>query len=133
MLVVYHVPITPLVLLYPVFLFLQLVFIVGLALALSAAAARLRDTRHLLDVGLQVLFYLTPIIYLFEVHVPQRFRPLVLLSPMSSFVVAYQRILYYGRWPGLEATVVATVYAAAALGLGAAFFLRTDRRFTELV
>jgi ABC-type polysaccharide/polyol phosphate export permease len=133
MLLVYRVPVTPLVMLYPVFLFLQLVFITGLALALSAAAAHLRDTRHLLDIALQVLFWLTPIVYSFELQVPERFRSLLLLSPMSSFIVAYQRILYYGVWPGLDVTLVALVYAIAALAVGTAFFLRSDRRFSELV
>jgi lipopolysaccharide transport system permease protein len=123
MFIVYRVPLTPMVLLFPVFLLLQLIFIIGLALALSASAARLRDTRHLLDIALQVLFWLTPIIYSFESQVPTRFRSLLLLSPMSSFIVAYQRVLYYGVWPGLEVTVVAVVYAMVAVTVGAACFI----------
>jgi lipopolysaccharide transport system permease protein len=133
MVLIYRVPITPLFLLYPVFLLLQLCFITGLALALSAAAAHLRDTRHLLDIALQVLFWTTPIVWSFADHAPERWKPLVLLSPMSPFVVAYQRIFYYGVWPGTEATVLAIVYALVALAIGTAFFLHSDRRFSELV
>jgi lipopolysaccharide transport system permease protein len=132
MLLVYRVPITPLIVLYPFFLLLQLVFITGLALTLSAAAAHLRDTRHLLDIALQVLFWTTPIVWSLSL-VPDKYQRLVLLSPMSSFVVAYQRIFYYGRWPGSEVTAVAVLYALAALAIGTAFFLRSDRRFSELV
>jgi lipopolysaccharide transport system permease protein len=132
MLIVYRVPITPLLVLYPFFLLLQLVFITGLALALSAAAAHLRDTRHLLDIALQVLFWTTPIVWSLSL-VPEKYQPLVLLSPMSSFVVAYQRIFYYGVWPGSEVTAVAVLYALAALAIGTTFFLRSDRRFSELV
>jgi lipopolysaccharide transport system permease protein len=132
MLLVYRVPITPLIVLYPFFLLLQLVFITGLALALSAAAAHLRDTRHLLDIALQVLFWTTPIVWSLSL-VPDKYQRLVLLSPMSSFVVAYQRIFYYGVWPGQEVTAVAVLYALAALAIGTTFFLRSDRRFSELV
>jgi lipopolysaccharide transport system permease protein len=132
MMVVYRVPVTPFVVLYPLFLLLQLVFIIGLALALSAAAAHLRDTRHLLDIALQVLFWTTPIVYSLA-QVPKRFVPLVLLSPMSSFIVAYQRIFYYGIWPGRYVTAIAVAYAVGMLALGTAFFLRSDRRFSELV
>ena len=132
MIVVYGVPVTPLVLLYPVFLLLQLAFITGLGLALSAAAAHLRDTRHLLDIALQVLFWTTPIVYSLT-QVPERFRPLVVLSPLSPFVVAYQRIFYYGEWPGQYVTAIAVLYAFGALAIGTAFFLRSDRRFSELV
>jgi ABC-type polysaccharide/polyol phosphate export permease len=133
MVVVYRVPVTPLVVLYPLFLFLQLVFVTGLALALSAAAAHLRDTRHLLDIALQVLFWTTPIVWSFKDKVPERWQPVVLLSPMSPFVVAYQRVLYYGTGPGAEVTAVAIVYALGALAIGTVFFLRSDRRFSELV
>ena len=132
MLLVYRVPITPLFVLYPFFLLLQLVFITGLALALSAAAAHLRDTRHLLDIALQVLFWTTPILWSLSL-VPEKYQRLVLLSPMSAFVVAYQRIFYYGTWPGTDVTAIAVLYAAAALGIGTMFFLRSDRRFSELV
>lgn len=133
MIAVYGVPVTPLFVLYPVFLFLQLVFVTGLALALSAAAAHLRDTRHLLDIALQALFWMTPIVWSFKEHVPEPWKPLVLLTPMSPFVVAYQRILYYGIWPGAEVTALAAVYALVALAIGTAVFLRSDRRFSELV
>jgi lipopolysaccharide transport system permease protein len=133
MIAIYRVPVTPLLVLYPVFLFLQLVFVAGLALALSAAAAHLRDTRHLLDIALQALFWTTPIVWSLEENVPKEWHPLVLLSPMSPFVVAYQRVLYYGTWPGAEVTAVALVYAFGALAIGTAFFLHSDRRFSELV
>jgi lipopolysaccharide transport system permease protein len=133
MIVFYRVPVTPLFVLYPAFLFLQLVFVTGLALALSAAAAHLRDTRHLLDIALQVLFWTTPIVWSFADKVPEKWQPVALLSPMSSFVVAYQRIFYYGIWPGVEVTAVAVIYALGALAIGTAFFLRSDRRFSELV
>jgi len=132
MLVVYGVEPTPLLLLYPVFLLLQLCLLIGLALALSAVAAHLRDTRHLLDIAVQVLFWMTPIVYRLS-DVPDRLRPLVLLTPMSPFVVAYQRIIYYRTWPGIAVSLVAVVYAVAALALGTTLFLRSDRRFTELV
>jgi ABC-type polysaccharide/polyol phosphate export permease len=132
MVVIYRVPVTPLVVLYPLFLFVQLVFVTGLALALSAAAAHLRDTRHLLDIALQVLFWTTPIVWPLTL-VDASWHPLVLLSPMSPFVVAYQRVLYYGTWPGAQVTAVAIVYAFGALAIGTAFFLHSDRRFSELV
>jgi homopolymeric O-antigen transport system permease protein len=133
MLVIYRVPATPILVLYPFFLFLQLVFITGLALALSAAAAHLRDTRHLLDIALQALFWTTPIVLPLAMVQGKWWRPLVMLSPMSPFVVAYQRVLYYGMWPGTRLTAVAIVYALVALAIGTAIFLRSDRRFSELV
>ena len=133
MVVIYGVPVTPMFLFYPVFLLLQLCFITGLALALSAAAAHLRDTRHLLDIALQVLFWTTPIVWPLTMVLDRPWGKLVLLSPMSPFVVGYQRVLYYGAWPGVMLTTAAVVYALGALAIGTAIFLRSDRRFSELV
>lgn len=42
-------------------MFLQLTFTIGLGLVFSVAYVHARDTRHLVDVGLQVWFWLTPI------------------------------------------------------------------------
>ncbi len=132
MLVVYRIPVTPHVLLFPVFLALQVLFTIGLALALSATAAHLRDTRHLLDVALSMLFWTTPILYSLS-QAPAWARPLILLSPMSPFIVAYHRVFYQHTWPGLEVAAVAVVYAAGALAGGLWVFLRSDARFTELI
>ncbi len=133
MVVIYRVPVTPMFLFYPLFLFLQLCFITGLALALSAAAAHLRDTRHLLDIALQVLFWTTPIVWPMTMVLDRWWGKLVLLSPMSPFIVGYQRVLYFGAWPGVLLTSAAVVYALGALAIGTAIFLRSDRRFSELV
>ena len=59
----YQVPLSPRMLLFPIFLVLQVTFITGLALGLSAATALFRDVRHLVDVGVGMLFWATPIIY----------------------------------------------------------------------
>jgi ABC-type polysaccharide/polyol phosphate export permease len=132
MLIVYQVPVAPQIVLFPIFLALQVAYTIGLALALAAAAAHLRDTRHLLDVALQMLFWTTPIVYSLSM-VPERWRSLYLLGPMAPFIVAYQRIIFYGTWPGLEVTAVTVAYAIAALAGGLWFFLRSDPRFTELI
>ena len=63
MLTIYRVPPTGRMLLFPVFLALQIVFTIGVALLLSTATAFFRDVRHLLEVALLVLFWTTPVVY----------------------------------------------------------------------
>jgi ABC-type polysaccharide/polyol phosphate export permease len=88
----------PQMLLFPVFLGLQLLFITGLALGLSAATALFRDVRHLVEVGMGMLFWATPVIYEMD-RVPESFRFLALLSPSASHIRAHQDIFYYGVVP----------------------------------
>jgi homopolymeric O-antigen transport system permease protein len=91
-----------------------------------------RDIRHLLEIALMVMFWTTPILYDYQ-RIPPVWRKVVLLSPMSPFVLAYQQIAYYGRVPDLEVCVVGVVYAAIAFCGGFALFSRYQHEFVEQV
>jgi ABC-2 type transport system permease protein len=58
------------------------VFAGGLALLLSALYVRFRDVQPLWEVGLQFLFWGTPIIYTIE-FVPERMRAAIMCNPLS--------------------------------------------------
>ncbi|HEY6357854.1 MAG TPA: ABC transporter permease, partial [Vicinamibacterales bacterium] len=82
MFVIYRTPPSGPMLLFPVFLALQLAFTIGVALMLSAATTFFRDVRHFLEVALSLMFWTTPIVYTFS-QVPAGLRPVLLLSPMT--------------------------------------------------
>lgn len=126
----YRVPLSAPMLLFPVFVALQVVFTVGVALILSTWTAFFRDVRHLLEVGLSMLFWLTPIIYE-SASVPERFRLLILIGPMSPFVMAYEQMFYYRQWPDPAVWVLACTHAAGAFVVGALLFLAFEPKFTE--
>ncbi|MCC7178077.1 MAG: ABC transporter permease [Acidobacteria bacterium] len=132
MLVLYQVPLEPRMLLFPVFLALQVLFIAGISLAISTATAVFRDVKHLVEVGLGIGFWATPILYE-PTMVPEQFRPFMLLGPMTPYIRAYQDIFYYGVTPELAVWVVATVYAAGMFICGLSVFLAYEDRFTEFV
>ena len=132
MLVVFGVrPAAPM-LLYPVFLLLQVMFTVGAALLIGSGTAFYRDVRHFVEVALMLLFWLTPIVYRLE-QVPSRLRPIVFLSPMSPFVVAYQRMFYDVRWPEPSVWIACVAYAAGTFAVGTMVFLATEHRLVEQV
>ncbi len=111
---------------------LQLLFTSGLGLALATAHVYFRDTRHLLEVLLQVWFWLTPIVYSLSL-VPAEFRPYFSLNPMAHFVSSYHTVVLEHHLlsaPTLAALV--TIAAGTALA-GLAVFFRHERRFAELV
>jgi ABC-type polysaccharide/polyol phosphate export permease len=108
---------------YPAVLGLQVLFVLGVALGLSALTVVFRDLRHLTEVGLTMLFWLTPVVYHVSM-VPERLRALFLLNPMAAYVSAYQEITYWGR--PLSAGVFATMtgWALASLLVGWTIFRR---------
>ena len=111
---------------------LQLVFTAGLALVLATAHVHFRDTRHLLEVLLQMWFWVTPIVYPLA-RVPARFRGYFAFNPMTWFVQAYQNIVLHQAVPSATAIAVLVAAAGASALLGFGVFLRYERRFAELV
>lgn len=78
----------------PLFLLLLLelyVFSLGCSLLLAALYVRFRDFRHIWEVLLQLLFYLSPIIY--PLTFAGRFAPVMALSPIAQIVEDSRKIL----------------------------------------
>jgi ABC-2 type transport system permease protein len=130
MLLVNHVSPSPAMLLYPFFLALQVLFTIGVAFVLAAGTAFFRDVRHLLEIALSALFWMTPILYPLS-QVPERLRPLILLTPVSPFIVAYQQIFYYRQLPELMVWIVAMIYGVAMFLVGVWLFLSVEDQLVE--
>ncbi len=128
----YGIPPGPQMLLFPVFLVLQVLFVAGLAFMLSTATTTLRDIRHFVEVGLSIAFWATPIIYEHTL-VPEELRFAMLLSPMAAFVRAYQDIFYYLRPPDLSVWLVAVSYGIGAFICGISVFVAYEDGFAEQV
>lgn len=130
MFLLYKVPPAGPLVLFPVFLALQLAFTIGVSLILAAATTFFRDVRHFVEIGLSMMFWTTPIVYPLS-QAPEWLRSIVLLSPMSAFVVAYHRIFYYGEWPELAIWAGALGYGLGTFAVGMMLFLSLDARIGE--
>jgi ABC-type polysaccharide/polyol phosphate export permease len=116
----------------PAIMALQLAFTTGLALLAATAYVYFRDIRHLIDVAIQFLFWLTPIVYSVDL-VPARLRTLVMLNPLAAFLTAYRDAILHGRVSPPLVWVVMGVATLVAAALGLYVFSRRERRFGELV
>jgi len=123
---------SPAILLVPLILALEVLFTMGVALALATITSYFRDVRHILEISLGVVFWSTPILYQYET-LPEIVRLPVLLSPMSPFVIAWQQIFHDGRVPDLAVWLAATCYGTGMFVLGASMFVTSEDRFGELV
>jgi ABC-2 type transport system permease protein len=132
MLLWYAVPLAAPMVLFPVFLLLQVLFTIGVALLLATGTAFFRDIRHLLEVALSVLFWTTPVLYELR-NVPERLQLLILLSPVSPFVAAYQDLFFYREWPTGDVWLAAVTHALGAFMVGALVFLGFEDRLMEQV
>jgi ABC-type polysaccharide/polyol phosphate export permease len=82
--------------LLPFALLAMLVFVSALGILLAAVNVYARDTQHLLELALLAWFWLTPIVYPYR-QVADRLggaAAVLLLNPMVTTVVTYQRAIY---------------------------------------
>ena len=97
---------------------------------LSAVTVFYPDIKHLTEVALMILFWMTPIIYHLSM-VPQQVRTLFRINPLTAYISAYQDIVYWGRWPPFETWTLAGLWAAAMLALGSWVFHYHKPSFAE--
>ncbi len=124
-------PINPLALLclIPVFL-VEYILALGMAFLVSAVTVYFRDMEHILGIVLMAWQYLTPVLYDYEM-VPEQFRSIFNLNPMTPVIGAYRDILYYSKVPDLTTLVSALLMGIAVLVIGWIAFVKLKRRFAE--
>jgi ABC-2 type transport system permease protein len=85
--------------LLPMALGVLLVFVTAVGFATATWNVRYRDTGHLVELGLLMWFWSTPIVYP-AATVLEKFGPvgdtLYLLNPLASVILAFQRAIYGG-------------------------------------
>jgi ABC-2 type transport system permease protein len=115
---------------YPLILLLLVLFTSGVALIVATATAYFRDVKHLVEISLQALFWVTPIVYDLA-DVPERLRLPILLSPMSPFITAMHDMFVRQAWPDLTVWMAAAAWSVTVFVGGLTIFLSFEDRFAE--
>ena len=116
----------------PVVIALQVVFTAGVAWLMAAVAVFLRDTRHVVSLGLTLWLFLTPIMYS-DSLVPERYRWILAVNPMAYVVEAYRSALLQNELPAAVPSAIFAGAAFAAFVSGHWVFLRSKRAFADLL
>lgn len=116
----------------PVLVALQLLFTVGLVLIVAVLHTRFRDTKHFLEIGLVVWFWVTPIVYPLTM-VPDNIRPFIRLNPMTGFVAAYRIVLLDGSMPSAAILGELALISTIALLLGTLMFRAVSPQISEIL
>lgn len=108
-------------LLVPLYLLVSILFVYGIALILSVLQVLFRDMAHLVEVALQVLFWMTPILYSID-RVPHPVDVIMKATPIAEFVIIAQSIFYYGKVPDAFVTIGFLAWSALFFFGGMAMF-----------
>lgn len=98
----------------------------------SSLSTKYRDLKFLLQFGLQLFMYATPVIYPLSAA-PEKYRDIIALNPLTPIFEAFKySCLGYGSldWGGL---LYSTVFMLVTLLLSVIVFSRTERNFMDTV
>jgi homopolymeric O-antigen transport system permease protein len=103
----------------------------GLGLFLSALNVRYRDVKYAVPFCVQMLFFLTPVLYPLS-HVPSQFKLLLSLNPMSGIVEGFRYALLGSpvSWPLVTYSLIGSVLTFL---IGLFLFQRMERTFADVI
>lgn len=117
------------VILVPLVLLLALL-VFGTALIIVPLYMRFRDFRHLWDIFLQMLFWITPIVYQ-STAVPAQYFKWYLLNPMARIIVDARTAVIYQSFPEAKQLIITTIIVGIVAAIGSWVFRRYGRAFVE--
>ncbi len=121
------------ILLLPLYIILMAIFGLGSGIIFTSLTTKYRDLVFLLQFGVQLLMYATPVIYPISTIPEGRMRDILMLNPLSPIIEGFR----YSFLGAGEFNYLALVYSSFVgifiLFLGMIMFHKTERNFIDTV
>ena len=111
----------------------SLVFLTaGCCWIVSALGIFIRDLGNILGILILLLFFSTPVFYSINM-VPEKYRFLIELNPLSSLLANMRGILLQNRLPEWRDILLTWVIALVVFAVGYAFFMCLRKKFADVI
>ncbi len=114
----------------PLIMAVEFVFTLGCTLLFSAITVYFRDMQHILGIVTMAWQFLTPVMYSVDM-VPEELIPYFMANPMTSIIIAFRDVLYYGSFPEISILFIPFSESVILLVFGEVVFHRLQRGFAE--
>ncbi|MBI5074874.1 MAG: ABC transporter permease [Nitrospirae bacterium] len=113
-------------------LLLQLLFSLGAGMLMAAVIPYVRDLQQVIGYLLQGMFFLSPVIYSLDA-IPDKFRSLAYLNPVTLYIEAYHIIIFERSLPGLWHMGGMVFVSGLFLFLGIRVFNKLNEGFADIL
>ena len=131
MLLYYHIPIIPQILVLPAFMMLGITSALGVGLWASALNIRHRDVGHVIPFVTQLWFFVTPVAYPSSL-IPESWRAWHGINPMASVVEGFRWALFGSGVGSAKMFILSLLISSTLLLSGLYFFRRTEQTFADV-
>lgn len=114
----------------PLLVALTVTAALGFAFTLSALTVSYRDFRYVVPFMVQIMMYLSPVVYPVSL-VPERYHWILALNPMAGIIDGYRAAILGRPW-NWTTLGISTASACVLLVFGLFHFRRTERKFADI-
>ncbi|HEV7346841.1 ABC transporter permease [Telluribacter sp.] len=118
--------------LFPLYLLLMSGLGFSFGVLISSLTTKYRDLRFLVQFGVQLLMYATPVVYPLEIA-PEKYRWLLLLNPITSVVEAFRYSFTGQGYFSWQALGYSSICMVVALLVSVLVFNRVEKTFMDTV
>jgi lipopolysaccharide transport system permease protein len=118
--------------LFPVLLIPLALTTLGFTWFLASIGVFLRDIRQMIGIATTMLVFVSPVFYPLEA-VPEPYRRLIRLNPLTWVLEDTKAVLFWGRWPSWSGCAAQLVFGVIVMSLGFWWFMRTRKAFADVV
>lgn len=111
-------------------IFVEYMLALGIAFISSALTVYFRDLEHILVIIAMAWQFLSPVMYSIDM-VPEQWKTVFMMNPMSSVIIAYRDVLYYKQAPQMNTLLLATGLGIGLLVIGWFLFGKLEKHFVE--
>lgn len=115
----------------PLILLAQYLFQQGIIFITSAINVYVRDAEYIINFILNMLFYVTPIIYSASLFENSIFAWIIKINPMSTIITCYRDILYYQSMPHIKSLIAVILGSFILFIVGLKVFKHLEKGFAE--
>jgi len=126
------VHLTPAFLLFPLLVLIMGMLGLGLGMIISSLTTKYRDLRFLLQFGIQLMMYATPVIYPLS-SIPERYHWLIFSNPMTAIVETFRYGFLGSGTLNITTLIYSGVVSVLILAIGTIIFNRVEKTFMDTV
>ena len=113
--------------------YLPLIFLtLGMGWFLASLGVYIRDVAQIIGVGVQILFFISPVFYPISA-VPAAIRPILQLNPLTPILESFRQVLLWGEPLHWGAWLAWTAGTFAFALFGYAWFASTKKGFADVM
>ena len=101
-------------------------------LIISSLTTKYRDLKFLIQFGIQLFMYATPVIYPLSAA-PEKYREIIALNPLTSIFEAFKYSCFGCGSLDLCGLLYSTIFLLVTLFLSVVIFSRTERNFMDTI